>query len=83
MIKIYGNSRCPWCDKAKELAERYEMKYQYLNVDEEANIKELKENFPEVKTIPQIFMDDHHIGGYQEFVQEIENTMGNYGQEGF
>jgi len=54
-----------------------------LNVDEEVNLKELKEQFPEVKTIPQVFIDGRHIGGYQEFAQEIENTMGNYGQGGF
>jgi len=59
------------------------MNFQYLNVDEEVNLKELKEQFPEVKTIPQVFIDGRHIGGYQEFAQEIENTMGNYGQGGF
>lgn len=59
------------------------MNYQYLNVDEEKNLTELKEQFPEVKTIPQIFIDGRHIGGYQDFTQEIENTMGNYGQGEF
>lgn len=59
------------------------MSYQYLNVDEEKNLTELKEQFPEVKTIPQVFIDNRHIGGYQEFSQEIENTMGNYGQGEF
>lgn len=59
------------------------MSYQYLNVDEEKNLVELKEQFPEVKTIPQVFIDNRHIGGYQEFSQEIENTMGNYGQGEF
>lgn len=59
------------------------MSYQYLNVDEEKNLTELKEQFPEVKTIPQVFIDNRRIGGYQEFSQEIENTMGNYGQGEF
>lgn len=83
MITIYGNTRCPWCEKAKQLTERYELKYQYLNTDEEENLKALKEAMPDVKTIPQIWWGDRHIGGYQELSTEIENTIGNYGQGSF
>jgi len=83
MIQIYGNPFCPWCEKAKDLVERYGLKYEYLNTDEPENHKSLKEIMPDAKTIPQIWWGGRHIGGYSELVTEIENTVGNYGQERF
>jgi len=35
---------------------------------------------PGARTVPQIFWHQKHIGGYQEFAAEIENTR-NFGQE--
>lgn len=83
MITIYGHQRCSWCTKAKTLAERYGLKYVWKDTDDEANINELKLKFPAVKTVPQIWWDDRYIGGYDRFSTEIENTIGNYGQERF
>jgi len=83
MVTIYGNPSCPWCEKAKEVAEQYQMEFEYLDTDEPENLKSLKEALPDVKTIPQIFMHGRHIGGYQDFSREIEETMGNYGQHDF
>jgi glutaredoxin len=83
MIQIYGNTKCSWCEKAKNLVERYQLNYEYLNTDEPENMKNLKEILPEVKTIPQIWWGGRHIGGYSELILEIENTTGNYGQDKF
>jgi glutaredoxin len=79
MIKIYGNSMCKWCLKAKELAEDYSLKYVWVDLDEDKNLNEFKLKFPDSKTIPQITWHDNHIGGYEEFVREVENTR-SYGQ---
>lgn len=88
MVLIYGNSRCAWCEKAKDLAERYELFYEYRNIDNDYYLNELKIKLVEAQkrasTIPQIWWDDRYIGGYEDFAQEIENTLGaNYGQELF
>lgn len=83
MITIYGHQRCGWCTKAKNLAEQYGLKYQWKDTDVMENLNELKKKIPDVKTIPQIWWDDRHIGGYELFSAEIENTIGNYGQDRF
>lgn len=80
MITIYGNERCGWCRKAKNLAEQYELKYEWIDTDEDGAIEGLRVRIPDVKTIPQIWWHDRHIGGYTELLSEIQNTIGNYGQ---
>ncbi len=79
MITIYGHSRCSWCLKAKELADSYMLKYEWLDTDEPSNLKTLKEAVPGVKTVPQIWWNDRHIGGYEKFLEEVEGAIGGYG----
>lgn len=83
MIKIYGKPSCAWCVKAKRLAERYNLKYEYIDVQYTEQFNELKEKLPDAKTVPQIWWDDRHIGGYENFAMEIENTIGGFGEGKF
>jgi len=80
MITIWGGPRCSWCDRAKSLAEQHELKYEYILIDGPEKMQELSALVPGARTVPQIFWNDRHIGGYQEFASEIENTR-NFGQE--
>lgn len=83
MITIYGHQRCGWCKKAKQLAEQYELKYEWLDTDTDEILNNLKLALPNVKTVPQIWWGEKHIGGYEDFAAEVENTLGNYGQGTF
>lgn len=75
MVIIYGKENCPWCIKAKNLAEQYKLKYEYLDIGIPAQREALFSKFPEAKTVPQIWWNDRHIGGYEDFASEIENTI--------
>jgi glutaredoxin 3 len=81
MVEIYSKEDCIWCLRAKRLAERYALDYREIDVTDLPNLSELKSRVPDVKTVPQIFWHGRHIGGYEQFASEIENTLGNYGQE--
>jgi len=83
MVIIYGTSSCVFCEKAKRLAEQYSLDYQYITVDDKQTQQDFKQRFPGAKTVPQIIWNNRHVGGYTEFAQEIENTIGNYGQGQF
>lgn len=83
MITIYGHQRCGWCKKAKALAEQYELKYEWLDTDDQEILNALKTALPTARTVPQIWWGDKHIGGYENFAAEVENTLGNYGQGTF
>ncbi|MFA7408398.1 MAG: glutaredoxin [Anaerolineaceae bacterium] len=79
-ITIYGHARCVWCKKAVALAEQYNLAVDYRDTDKEGVLEELKSKLPNAKTVPQVFWDDRHIGGYSDLATEIESTIGNYGQ---
>lgn len=78
MILIYGNTNCIWCDRAKALCKQYDLEYEYKSIQVPEFFQELQEKVPGVKTVPQIFWHDKYIGGYDQFVTELENTR-NYG----
>ncbi len=83
MITIYGRDNCSYCVKAKSAAETYGLKYEYINVDHgDAKVKLLERTDAlgiTVTTVPQIFRHGKYVGGYEEFVVELENTSGGYG----
>lgn len=72
MIKVYGKSGCSFCEKTKVLCELYELEYEYLD----ATVDEWVLDFligNDFKSVPQIFIDGKHIGGYTEFYEHICN----------
>ena len=73
-IEIYTASYCPFCTKAKDLLDRKKLKYKEIDVEgnDEAR-KMLAERSGGRKTIPQIFIDNKHIGGCDE-LYELEIT---------
>jgi glutaredoxin 3 len=66
MIEIFGKPQCPFCDKAKALAEREGYDYEYFQLDVDFTRDELFEQFPTARTFPQIRIDGENIGGFTE-----------------
>ncbi|WP_374086665.1 glutaredoxin 3 [Methylomicrobium lacus] len=64
-IIIYTTKICPYCIMAKRLLDRKGVSYTEINVDEPALRDEMisKSNR---RTVPQIFIDDRHIGGFDD-----------------
>ncbi len=58
---------CAFCDAAKRLFQRNNISYNEINIatDEKKRDEMLKKSNGR-RTIPQIFFDDYHVGGYQE-----------------
>lgn len=67
-IDIYTSATCPYCIKAKKLLKMLNLDYSEHNVDssfeEMCNMLEEKFNLPSVSTVPQIIINGHYIGGY-------------------
>jgi glutaredoxin len=76
MIEIYGTDNCTFCDKAKQLLQKYEKEYTYINVTETEDMTAaFFKKFPDVRTVPQVTLDDEfHIGGYQELEKWLNHT---------
>jgi glutaredoxin len=80
MIEIYGTPTCGFCIRAKKLAERYQLPYEYKDISaNQANRDELTERMgSEPRQVPQIFWNNNYVGGYEQLSEEIQNTR-NYG----
>ena len=66
-VTIYTGPYCNYCDAAKRLLTRNNVPYKEINVAEVDGAKdEMIKKANGKKTIPQIFFNDEHIGGYDE-----------------
>ena len=76
-ITIYTGPMCNFCDAAKRLFVRNNLKYEEIDISSTDGLREemIKKSNGR-RTIPQIFFDDQHIGGYQELrALEKENKL--------
>ena len=66
-ITVYMGPMCSYCDAAKRLLNKKNIPYKEINIAlEEGKMEEMLKKSNGMKTIPQIFIEDHHIGGYDE-----------------
>lgn len=82
---IFGRPGCPYCVRAKELAEklkneREDFDYRYVDIHAEGLTKEdlSKTVGKEVLTVPQIFIDEKHIGGCTDFEAYAKENLNLY-----
>ena len=76
-ITIYTGPMCNYCDAAKRLLTRNNVSYNEINVATvDGAMDEMIRKANGKRTIPQIFFDDQHIGGYDEVrTLEKENKL--------
>ena len=76
-ITMYTGPMCNFCDAAKRLLLRNNLKYQEIDISTKDGLKdEMIKKANGKRTIPQIFFDDQHIGGYDEVrALEKENKL--------
>ena len=74
IVEIYSKPQCPYCDMAKNLAEREGYDLTYKMLDEDFDRETLMETFPGARTFPQIIVDGKKIGGYTEFKQLVDEA---------
>ena len=81
-IKIYTKSDCPFCTKAKEWFISNDISYLEIDLNntekrlkfyDDFNANESKENH--IKSMPQIFIDDKHIGGYDNLISNADYLL--------
>ena len=71
-ITVYSGPMCNFCDAAKRLLARNNLSYREIDISTETGLRdEMIKKANGKRTIPQIFFDDHHVGGYVE-IRELE-----------
>lgn len=74
-IVVYSKPNCPWCVKAKELMNNLHLSYDEKVLDVDYKREDLRELVGEhlPLTVPQIFINDRRIGGYEDLVEWCDN----------
>ena len=74
---MYTGPLCNFCDAAKRLLSRNNLKYKEIDISTKDGLRdEMIKKANGKRTIPQIFFDDHHVGGYVELrALEKENKL--------
>lgn len=75
-VVIYSKTYCPYCDKAKNLFQSKGQSFQEIRITDE-NIEDFQklQEKTGMRTVPQIFINDKFIGGFQELAHL--NNQGN------
>lgn len=72
-VEIYGAEWCGYCKSAVSLCESKGLEYDYIDVDDSANLKSLEVRLgTKPRSVPQIFMDGQLIeGGFTGLKNEL------------
>ena len=71
-ITMYTGPLCNFCEAAKRLFLRNNLKFKEIDISTKDGLREeMIQKSNGRRTIPQIFFDDRHVGGYIE-LRELE-----------
>lgn len=69
-VDMYTTSVCPFCIRAEQLLSRKGADVNKIYIDQDPDkFKEMLQRASGRRSVPQIFIGDEHIGGYDDLVE--------------
>ena len=69
-VKIFSTRRCPYCVRAKQMLEEWNIPYEEALIDSDMEARrEFAEASNGARTVPQIIIDGNCIGGFKELTE--------------
>jgi glutaredoxin 3 len=67
-VVMYTTAICPYCVRAKYLLENKGVSFEEIRIDTDPDHAIMREMVARSRrnTVPQIFIDDYHVGGYDD-----------------
>lgn len=69
---VWSKNACPFCDQAKNLLKAKGIEFEERNVNKDWTKEQLLEAVPNARTLPQIFLDNKHVGGFTELRKHLQ-----------
>ena len=63
---VWSKDQCTYCDQAKRLLTSRQIQFEERNISRDWTREQLLSAVPNARTVPQIFLDEHYIGGFNE-----------------
>ena len=73
-VEIYTSKVCPYCVRAKKMLNDRDIPYKEIKIDSAQLMEEMLTRSGGRKTVPQIFIDDKHIGGSDDLYEYFKNS---------
>ena len=73
MITMYSKDNCPWCVRAKDLMNVKEEEYTEIKIGRDITREEFMEQFPSIRTVPYIIVNEEVKGGYDVLVSHYNS----------
>jgi glutaredoxin 3 len=70
---VWSKYNCPYCDQAKALLKQRGIPFEEKKIGDGYTKEELLEAIPTARTVPQIFLGEELVGGFQELKKRLEN----------
>jgi glutaredoxin len=71
---VWSKPACPYCDQAKALLKMKEIEYEEKIIGDGYLKEDLLEAVPGARSVPQIFLDEELIGGFNELKKRLEHA---------
>jgi len=62
-VIVYCSPWCPYCVRARLLLQQKGVEFTELRVDKDPELRREMEHRAQATSVPQIFIDDFHVGG--------------------
>lgn len=68
-VTIYSTGVCPYCTRAKQLLQaRGVTSFNEIRIDQDPDARTAMMERTGRRTVPQIFIGEHHVGGHDDLV---------------
>jgi glutaredoxin 3 len=71
---VWSKYNCPYCEQAKALLKMKGIEFEEKKVGAGYTKEDLLEAVPTARTVPQIFLGEELVGGFQELKKRLENA---------
>ena len=65
-VIVFSKTECPHCIEAKDILNGFDIPFTEINIQDDLQSSMLMSYASKRHTVPQIFFNDHHIGGYDD-----------------
>jgi glutaredoxin 3 len=72
-VILYGTLLCPYCFAAKRLMKQNNIDFKEIRVDSNTELKQEMISKSGRFTVPQIFINDYHVGGYDDLLEHSKS----------
>ena len=69
---IWSKYHCPFCDQAKQLLTAKGYEIEERKIGDGYTREELFEQVPNARSVPQIFIEEAHVGGLNELKEYLK-----------